>query len=384
MLLGHTPTSEEKLTMLGEAARYDLSCACGPSSSRSRGIDGRWIYPAALPSGERVPMLKVLQQSGCERNCTYCAMRQGGPAADEISFAPEELARLFMALYAQRRVFGLFLSSVVRQSSVATMDKMLATTEILRQRHRFRGYIHLKIIPGSTSAQIDQAMALATRVSINIEAPTAKHLAQIAPGKKFDADILAPIKQVHQAISEGQFARSGQTTQFVVGAADETDQQISLRAAWLYQEMKMNRVYYSAFQPVEHTPLANKQAASFVREHRLYQVDFLLRKYGFTVEEIPFLANGQLSLEQDPKTLWALAHPEKFPVEINQASYEELVRVPGIGPLTAKKLLDFRRQGKLRQLPDLAAAGLPVKTVAPFVLLAGRRPNMPTQLLLPF
>ena len=372
MPLVRTATSvDTTLAALTQAARHDLSCACGPAKPRQRGDDGLWIYPAALPSGRRVPMLKVLQATGCERACVYCAERCGGQGRAH-SLAPEALATAFVDLHRRGRVAGLFLSSAIRGGAVATMDRMLATADVLRGRHGFRGYIHLKMIPGSRPDQIDRALALATRVSVNMEAPTATHLARIAPGKKFDEQILAPMRQVARAIERGQFARAGQTTQFVVGAAGETDREVMGAAVQGYDEHKLARVYYSAMQPIAGTPVAERAPIPFEREHRLYQVDFLLRSYGFSLDEIHFDDAGALPLHTDPKTLWAQKHPERFPVEINKARLEELLRIPGIGPRSAKRLLTMRRQHGLRDVAALRAAGASWKIASPFVLLDGK------------
>jgi predicted DNA-binding helix-hairpin-helix protein len=370
-LVRTAPSVGTALAALTQAARHDLSCACGTDQHRQRGNDGLWIYPAALPSGRRVPMLKVLQASGCERACVYCAERCGGRGRAH-SLPPEQLANAFAELHRTRRVVGLFLSSAIRGGAVATMDRMLATAELLRNRHAFRGYIHLKMIPGCQPDQIDRAMALATRVSVNMEAPTATHLARIAPGKQFEAQILAPMRQVARAIERGDFARGGQTTQFVVGAADESDRDVATAAAQGYRELKLARVYYSAMQPLAGTPLAGSAPTPFLREHRLYQVDFLLRRYGFALDEIHFDPAGALPLHLDPKTLWARLHPERFPVEVNQAGLEELVRVPGIGPHSAKQLLCMRRQGRVRDVSALRAAGASWKVASPYLLLDGK------------
>jgi predicted DNA-binding helix-hairpin-helix protein len=348
-----------------------MSCACGSGQQRQRGEDGLWIYPAALPSGQRVPMLKVLQASGCERSCIYCVERCGGQGRP-ASLAPEQLASAFVDLHRDGRVAGLFLSSAIRGGAVATMDRMLGTAELLRGRHAFRGYIHLKMIPGSRPDQIDRAMALATRVSVNMEAPTAAHLARIAPGKKFEAQILAPMRQVARAIERGEFGRAGQTTQLVVGAAGEADRDVVGAAAWGYGELKLARVYYSALQPVPGTPVAERAPIPFMREHRLYQVDFLLRGYGFSLGEIYFDGAGALPLDVDPKTVWARNHPERFPVEINKARLEELLRVPGIGPRSAQRLLQMRRQQRLRDVEALRAAGASWKVASPYLLLDGK------------
>jgi predicted DNA-binding helix-hairpin-helix protein len=379
-LVQSAPSTQQKLELLGRAAQYDLSCACGPAAPRVRGPGDLWIYPAALPSGGKAPMLKVLQHSGCERGCLYCSERHGGTGAGAVSFEPGELARVFDELYRQRRVMGLFLSSAIRGGPVGTMDRMLATAEILRGRYRFRGYLHLKVLPGAEPAQIDRAMRLATRLSVNLEAPTARALAAIAPSKGFEDEILSPMKRIARAEAEGRFARSGQTTQLVVGAADETDLEIGRAASALYGELKLSRVYYSAFQPVPGTPLSDRPPAPLLREHRLYQMDFLLRKYGFRIDELTFDGAGRLPAGKDPKTVWAEGHPERFPVEVNTAPPEELLRVPGIGPVAAERIVSSRRARPVRSLEALAAAGASARAAAPFVLLDGRRP--PHQLVL--
>ena len=365
------PSFDAKLGALARAATYDLACACGPSDPRRRGVDGRWIYPAALPSGKRVPMLKVLQSSGCERGCIYCVQRLGGQSPP-LTLSPDELARGFGELCASGRVFGLFLSSAVRDGPIATMDRMLATAELLRIRQRYRGYIHLKIIPGCLPDQIERAMVLATRVSVNMEAPTAVHLSRIAPGKRFHEEILAPMRQIARAQADGSFRRAGQTTQLVVGAARESDREIVVAVSWMYQRLRLARVYYSALQPVAGTPVAQRPPIPFLREHRLYQVDFLLRKYGFSLEEIGFDDRGALPLDVDPKSAWARRHPDRFPVEVNTAPISELVRVPGVGPLAAKRLVGMRRERRLCDIEALRAAGASYRLAAPYVLLNGR------------
>jgi len=365
------PSLLERLERLGQAARHDLSCACGPSEGRRRGADDRWIYPAVLPSGERIPLLKVLQEGRCDRGCRYCAQAHGG-VEGATWFTPEELHRLFTTLREAGRVAGLFLSSAVRGGAVASMDRMLATAELLRGGG-FRGYLHLKLIPGCGADQVERAMQLATRVSVNLEAPTARHLARVAPSKHLERHLLAAMRQVAAAETAGRFARSGQTTQFVVGAADETDRDLGRTSSWLYRHLRLRRVYYSAFQPVAGTALGDRPPTPPLREHRLYQMDFLLRRYGFAVDEIPFDGEGALPRDRDPKTAWAEAHPERFPVEVNTAPATELLRVPGIGPRAAARLVELRRQESLRSLAALRAAGAAWRVAAPYLLLDGRR-----------
>jgi predicted DNA-binding helix-hairpin-helix protein len=371
VLLRVAPSLENRLEQLTLASRHDLSCACGSSAHRQRGQGGLWIYPAALPSGERVPMLKVLQASGCERSCIYCVERLGGQSAP-LMLTPDELARAFFELHRQRRVFGMFLSSAIRGGPVASMDRVLGTAELLRQRYRFRGYLHLKIIPGCQPDQVERAMALGTRVSVNMEAPTAAHLARIAPSKRLEEQILAPMRQVARAERQGRFARAGQTTQLVVGAAGETDREITESVARMYQELRLARVYYSSLQPVPNTPIAEWPPVPFMREHRLYQVDFLMRQYGFGAEEIGFDPSGALPLEIDPKSAWAERHPERFPVEVNRAPIAELLRVPGIGPRSARRIAALRRKERLRSLDALRVLGVRPEVASPFILLDGK------------
>jgi predicted DNA-binding helix-hairpin-helix protein len=366
------PSLERKLEALGQAARHDLSCACGEGQSRVVGADGRWIYPAVLPSGGRVPLLKILQEGGCERGCLYCAQRHGGGPAGACRFSADELARLFADLRRAGRVAGLFLSSAIRGGPVRSMDRLLATAELVRHGG-FRGYVHLKLIPGCRSDQVERALEVATRVSVNLEAPTVRHLKEVAPAKRFAEQLLAPMRQVAAAEAAGRGARAGQTTQFVVGAADESDRDLGRATAWLYRRVGLRRVYYSAFQPIAGTPLQARPPTSPVREHRLYQMDFLLRRYGFAIEEIPFTDDGALPLTADPKTLWAARHPERFPVEVNRAPPEELMRVPGIGPRAARRLVQLRAAGRLRGLGALRAAGAAWRVAAPYLLVDGRR-----------
>jgi len=363
---------EKKLHTLGQAARFDLSCACGDSDQRTRGEDGKWIYPAVLPDGRRIFLLKILQAGGCERNCGYCAQRSGGLQGRSM-FTPDELAGLFDRLHRSGKVGGLFLSSAIHGSAVKTMDRMLATVEIIRRKQRFHGFVHLKILPGSEEPQIRRAMELANRVSVNLEAPTDESLRRIAPGKSLENDLIKTLGFIGARLEEGHLRATSQTTQFVVGAGDETDREI-LGTLWrCYRELNLGRGYFSAFQPIRGTPLEGKPAPPLDREHRLYQSDFLLRKYGFTYEDIVFGGEGNLSLNMDPKSVWVSLHPEIFPVEINTAPQPLLLRVPGIGPDSASKILRFRRTDRIRSLKNLQSLSRRWRTAAPYLLLDGKR-----------
>jgi putative DNA modification/repair radical SAM protein len=327
-----------------------------------------------MPDGKRVKLLKVLLTNFCEKNCAYCA---NGIDRDvrRTSFVPDELARLFDQMVQRKLVEGLFLSSGISGSAQRTMDRMLATVELVRKRYQFNGYVHHKLLPGATRAQVERAGQIAQRVSVNLEAPNSQRLGQIAPLKDRD-EVLNPMRWASEFIKrgEGRWAPSGQTTQFVVGAADESDREILTTASYLYQKLDLHRAYFSAFQPGPGTPLESKPHTPAWREHRLYQTDFLLRLYDFRLDELVFDDQGRLPQEADPKTLWARAHPEFYPVEINHAPRDALLRVPGIGPRSASRILHGRRQTRLRSLADLRGAGAVASRAAPFILIGGKRP----------
>jgi len=363
----------EKVKVLGRAAQYDVCGeACGTQANRVRDDLGRWIYPAVMPDGKRVKLLKVLQSNVCTNNCYYCANRVGRDRP-RLSFSPAELARAFDQMQRQGLVEGLFLSSAICGRPARAMDRMLATVELVRRKYQFPGYVHLKILPGVTQAHVEQVVRLASRVSVNLEAPNSERLTRIAPGKSLK-ELMEPLRWVHRLRleSEGRLVPAGQTTQFVVGAADESDRELLQTVAQLYGQVNLHRVYFSALQPVPDTPLAGHHPTPLWREHRLYQSDFLLRQYGFTFDELIFDEGGDLPRRADPKRVWAMAHPELFPMEVNHASREQLLRVPGIGPRSAGRILRWRRESRFRSLNDLKKAGAVIQWAAPFVLLDGR------------
>jgi len=375
----------EKTSLLAGSARFDLCGACSqPAGGRQRSVDDRWIYPAALPDGRTIRLLKVLQSNVCTKDCQYCENRVSRDVRRE-SFTPEELAKLFVSLQEAGKAGGLFLSSGIAGRADRVMERMTATAEILRRRHRFRGYIHMKILPGSSRAAVERAAQLADRISINIEAPGPQHLERIAGQKDFLNDLLPQTEWIQQVVADpGTRARS-HTTQFVVGASGESDREILKWTDWLYKGRGLYRAYYSAYEiPDEDTSL-EAPATPLMREHRLYQSDFLLRKYGFSLDEFVFERAGHLSLTVDPKERWAQDHPEAFPVEIMTAPPEILLRVPGLGPVSAKRICSWRRKGSFRGPEDLRKSGLILKKAAPYLLLNGRPlPGQPSQPNLPF
>lgn len=366
------PDTQQKLEILSDDAKYDLSCACGTREDehRKRGGNGRWIYPVTLPNGGTSILLKTLISNVCTNDCKYCPLRDNQDVR-RCTLSPEETARVFLDYHGRREVFGLFLSSGVIGTPDATMERLNATARILRAKHQFKGYIHLKVIPGASDAAIDEAVSLASAVSLNIETPGAKHLARLSSRKDYLRDIIGPIKRISELTAKGsRFAKVKQTTQFIVGPAGESDAEIVKYMWGLYDRLRMHRIYFSAYQkglgdpslsvqPPEQGQSATvvRPGDSFMREHRLYQVDFLMRKYGFTDIDISYDEQGLLSLEIDPKEGWAARHPEFFPVQVNKASREELLRVPGLGPVTVNRIVELRRTQQVRDLDQLGKVG---------------------------
>lgn len=348
-------------------------------SARKRGVPDLPISHAVLPNGRKMPLLKTLLTSACERNCYYCPFRAGRNYR-RATFQPEELGKAFMDMQRAGLVEGLFLSSGIIKGGISTQDRILDAAEILRHQLGWQGYIHLKIMPGAEKAQVERAMQLADRISVNLEGPNTKRLQQLAPLKQFMEELLQPL-QWAEAIRRNQPARLGWngrwpslTTQFVVGAVGESDLELLTTAGYLYRQLRLSRTYFSGFRPIDDTPLQEQPAVNPWREHRLYQASFLLRDYGFDMEEMPFDAEGNLPLAVDPKLGWAESNLLHEPVEVNRADREELLRVPGIGPKGANAILRVRRQRRLRDLQDLRGIGVVTTRLAPFVLLDGYRP----------
>jgi len=380
--------TREKLERLADASRFDLSCACGMKDNddhRRRGPGGLWLYPASLPSGGTCVMLKTLLSNACVNDCRYCPFRAGRDVA-RTTMSPDEVARAHMEFARPGQVFGLFLSSGVVRDPDHTMDRMAAVARILRRKHDYRGFIHLKIIPGASDAAIDDVVSLAGAVSLNVEVPTARAFAGLSATKDFLRDIVAPLKRVSRLTARGgPYAGVKQSTQFIVGAADETDAEIVKATGALYRRWGLHRVYFSAYQrglgdpalPGEQHP-SQRPEELLTREHRLYQVDWLLRKYGFEADEIPLDANGRLSLDVDPKEAWARRHPERFPVDVNRASCEELLRVPGLGQVTVQRILDRRRKGgRLTSLAQVGKMGKRLRKAGAYVKFGFPRSGHP-------
>ena len=370
----------EKLNSLSSQMHLEPAEESGcPQTATSKPGAGM-VYNAALPGGKHVPLLKTLLTSACERNCYYCPFRAGRDYR-RTTMKPDEMAQTFTNLHHRGVVEGMFLSSGIVAGGIHTQDKLLATAEILRQKYNYRGYLHLKIMPGAERAQVERAMQLADRVSVNLEAPNTDRLLRLAPRKEFMQELLQPLRWV-QEIRQSEDPRRGwngrwpsSVTQFVAGGSGESDLELLSTTEFLYHQLGLRRAYFSAFNPIPDTPLENQTPTPPEREHRLYQSSFLIRDYGFSLEDLPFDLSGNLPTNIDPKLAWAQMHLRQSPVDVNRASRRELLRVPGFGPKSVTAILTARRHGPLRDLTDLKRLNILTGRSAPFILLNGQRPS---------
>jgi putative DNA modification/repair radical SAM protein len=406
----------EKLSILADAAKYDASCASS-GSDRKQAVPGRdgkaaigstegmGICHSYAPDGRCISLLKILLTNACSFDCLYCVNRASSNVP-RARFTVEEVVKLTLDFYRRNYIEGLFLSSGILRDPDYTMEQVVAVARSLRVDHGFRGYIHLKTIPEASEALITEAGLYADRLSINVELPSEAALQALAPEKSAPSirRTMGRLRlKLDQAKSERhlkhapRFAPGGQSTQMIVGADDASDRSILNISANLYGSYRLKRVYYSAFSPI---PDASRKlppaAPPLMREHRLYQADWLLRFYGFAVDEIGG-ASGMLDLDIDPKLAWALENRGRFPLDINRASREELLRVPGLGAKTVERLISARRYRTLRT-EDLVQLRLPLAKILPFVVLADHKPSglldserlsgllrpKPTQMQLPF
>jgi putative DNA modification/repair radical SAM protein len=378
-----------KLAVLADAAKYDASCASSGAKGRdSRGgrgigsVDGTGICHAYTPDGRCVSLLKLLLTNHCEWDCLYCVNRASSPVP-RAAFTVREVVELTLDFYKRNLVEGLFLSSGVSGGADRTMERLVRVARSLREDHDFRGYVHLKTIPEADPLLVEEAGRYADRLSCNVEVPREAGLARLAPQKSLGAirgTMAATRLRLEAAEAEGRpasFAPAGQTTQMVVGADGATDGEVLSRSAELYAAYRLRRVYYSAFSPIPGAPAAlPSKAPPLMREHRLYQADWLCRLYGFTVPEVLEGAgpDGMLDLEADPKLAWALRNRARFPVHVDVAPREDLLRVPGLGRRNVERLLLARRHGAVRWA-DLARLGVRLRRAAPFLAAVDHRPR---------
>ena len=378
----------EKLRILSDAAKYDAACtSSGAQKSAQRGGIGSaeacGICHSFAGDGRCISMLKVLQTNVCVYDCAYCVNRRSSDTR-RASFSPRELAELTIAFYRRNYIEGLFLSSGVAGTPDAATETMIETLRILREEYRFSGYIHAKAIPGADAALVRRLGLLADRLSVNIELPSGQSLQRLAPDKT-KAAILAPMSLIRGGIDENRrdlvrfrhsphFAPAGQSTQMIIGATNETDRQILTLTAALYERYRLKRVFYSAYIPVNDAralpPVGTPPP--LWREHRLYQADWLLRFYGFSSEELFHGTEGRLHPYLDPKCHWALRHKDIFPLEVNRAPYELLLRVPGVGVKSAWRITRARRAAALTW-DALAKIGVVTKRARHFLVANGKR-----------
>lgn len=335
--------------------------------------------------GGTMRLLRILMTNACALNCHYCPMRRDR-AMRRTLLKPDELVRIFLGAIRRGWCEGLFITTGIPARPEKVTDDLIAVLEMLRVRHRFAGYIHVKLVPGAEQAQIERITSLATRVSVNLEAACGDTLERIAPEKQL-ARTLVTLERARQVVVENRVAEragrprdgrrpggvAGMTMQFVVGATPDSDRSIMDRVTSLYAGGGIHHAHFSAFRPIRDTPMEGAPATPALREHRLYQADWLVRDYGFAPNEVVYEDNGNLPLGMDPKAAWALAHPEQFPVEVSCATYEQLLRVPGVGTGSARRIVNERRTTLIRDLRDLRRFGVVTSRAGGFLLLHGRR-----------
>ena len=374
----------DKLQILGEGAQHEVASSSLTRRKPTSTDAGAAALCSARDSGpgRATRLLRVLQTNRCDRGCSYCPLRAQNDEVKRATFKPDELASLFLQFESRRMADGLFLSSGSDGSPDAAMEQVVKTAAILREKFHYGGYIHLKILPGASFGLVEEAARLANRLSINLEAPTAERLGALDPDRNFFKDIVTRMEWIGKLRQERGWLPSGQTTQLVVGAGQETDREILKTSSWLYRDLGLNRVYYGAFMPAWGTPLEGQAGTSARRQQRLYQSDWLLSEYGFGFDELPFLGDGGLPAGLDPKVAWALQHPERFPIEINRADPSELLRVPGIGPLSLQRILTLRTQAPFRDIEGLKKTGAVLSRARDFVTVGGRYYGLPPAMLL--
>ena len=378
----------QKLEILADAAKYDASCASSGTAKRSsigekNGVgstEGMGICHAYAPDGRCISLLKILLTNSCVYDCLYCINRRSSNVR-RARFTPEEVVTLTLGFYRRNCIEGLFLSSGIIRSPDYTMEQVVRVAKLLREEHGFRGYIHLKTIPDASPELLAEAGRYADRLSINVELPTENSLERLAPEKDM-AGIRRSMGRMRLRIDEAKaerkgprFAPAGQSTQLIIGADASSDRDILDLSTNLYGNYGLRRVYFSAFSPIPDASAVLPPAkAPLLREHRLYQADWLMRFYEFDAKELALDATGNMDLSMDPKLAWALQHREQFPMDVNRATREQLLRVPGMGVKSVDRIIQVRRHRRLR-MDDLARLRLPLGKVAPFIITADHQPG---------
>lgn len=381
MLIKNSHSIYEKISLLAGGAKFDVSCASsGVSRKKNHSNIGNTskfgICHSWTPDGRCISLLKILFTNFCINDCAYCINRKKNDIPRAI-LSPEELAKVTYEFYRRNYIEGLFLSSGIINNADKTMEMMIDALKILRIKYKFNGYIHLKIIPESSDPTILEAIKWADRVSINIELPTEKSLSYLAPDKKMDT-IMKTMNFISKTIEDlkddksGYNAKGGQSTQLIIGATPESDFEILKLSSLLYKKNRLKRVYYSGYIPVNNdSRLPTLSKPPLLREHRLYQADWLMRFYGFSIYEIVSPDNPYLNEKFDPKLDWALRNLDFFPVDIAKAPYEMILRVPGIGPTSAKRIIKLRKYCSFT-LKDLKKLGVVIKRAKYFITINGK------------
>lgn len=359
----------EKMKILTDSAQYDLCDYVSHNKSSQINLPG--IYEAIGHNGCKIPLFKTLQSNKCKNDCKYC-INQSKRNFTRLELSPEELAKAFLGYYNRGLVNGLFLSSGISDDVDSTMEKQIETVHLLRKKYGYDDYIHLKVVPGASKDSIRRAMALANRVSINIEAATPSGLAELSSTKDYNKDILRRLSWINSLQHKSTtYPNSTHTTQLIVGANDESDKEILSRMEKIYKKSDLKRTYFSAFTPIEETDFSNKEACSTDRTAKLYNADSLLNDYHYSVKELVFDDNDKLSLRQDPKIL-AAKNMDIFPVEVNSAPLIELIRVPGIGIKSAKQIISIRKKTPFTNKEQLRKLGVVVDRAEPYIKISGQ------------
>ena len=361
-------TTLEKMKILTDSAQYDLCDYVSHNKSSQINLPG--IYEATGHNGCKIPLFKTLLTNKCKNDCKYC-INQSKRNFTRLELSPEELAKALVGYYNRGSVNGLFLSSGISGDVDSTMEKQIETVNILRKKYGYDDYIHLKVVPGASKDSIKRAMALANRVSINIEAATPSGLAELSSTKDYNKDILKRLSWINSLQHKSTtYPNSTHTTQLIIGANDESDKEILQRMEKIYKKSELKRTYFSAFTPIEGTEFKNKDSCSTDRTAKLYNADSLVNEYHYNVKELVFDNDDNLLLTQDPKIL-AAENMDIFPVEINHAPLIELIRVPGIGTKSAKKIISIRKKTPFTNKEQLRKLGVIVDRAEPYIKISG-------------
>lgn len=359
-----------KYKILSELASFESTFPKIFCPQRKKEFVLNFVYPAVGEGSSYIPLFKTLLTNKCIKNCYYCANRSERNV-ERYEFKPNELANLFMEYYKKNWAKGLFLSSSIYPNSNISQEKMLETIKILREKYNYNGYIHCKILPGIDEGLIYEVGRYSDRLSINLEGPGENFLKKLSPDKKYKDELIKLLESLNR-YQQSFPLKYGITTQFIVGAGKETDKDLLLYSHFLYKKYNLRRVYYCAFTPIVETPFETLPECSRIREYRLYQADFLLRKYNFKPLDFVYDTTGNLVIDKDPKLAYAVKNQHLYPIEVNRADYFELLKVPGIGPRSAKRIVELRKEMKFRKAEELKKVGVVVKRALNFLTLDGK------------